>query len=175
MLLMLRRGDAGALDLGEEHAREVHVVDVARLAKAVQACIGPRGALADGGRLLADLGDQDFDRIGDQRRDRGTAKVLSFSSSVCTELVFSITVGFLSSMVCLLPFQAISGRLDPCRYPILLVSRFDGFTAHGACGNLNGFDHLGVPGAAAKIPAERVANIGDRSGWVSHRAALWRT
>ena len=66
-----RGGHSGALDFGVQHAGESEVVDVAGLAEAVQAAVQARGALADGGSLLAGLGHHHFDGIRHQGRDYG--------------------------------------------------------------------------------------------------------
>ncbi len=74
MRLDARRGDTCALDFRVQHSRKGEVVDVAGLAESVQAAVGPRGALADRRRLLANLWHQGFERIGHGRRYRRQAQ-----------------------------------------------------------------------------------------------------
>jgi hypothetical protein len=67
-------GDACPLDLGVQHARQVHVVDVLRRAEAVQPGVRAGRALPHRRRLLTRFGDQDLDRKRNQRRRRGRAQ-----------------------------------------------------------------------------------------------------
>jgi hypothetical protein len=71
-----RRRDAGALDLREQHARQVHVVDVLGLPETVEAAVRTRGALTDCGRLASRVRDLHVDRERHQRRGRRLSQQL---------------------------------------------------------------------------------------------------
>ncbi len=81
-----RASHAGPLDLRVEHAGQVEVVDVLRLAEAMGASIGTRRPLTDRGRLAPRLGNPHFEREGHERRGRGRAQQF-FRVEQCARLV----------------------------------------------------------------------------------------